>query len=105
MSSSAWPEPDEVEGPQLPEVEAVIAAHPGDVALVTLSHVNYRSAAIADVGAITTLAHDAGALTAWDLSDSAGSIVVDLEVAGADLAVGCTYMYLNGGPGAPAWHY
>ena len=101
----AWLEPDEIEGPRPADLEAALAAHAGHVALVTLSHINYRSAAIADMSAITALAHDAGALTIWDLSHSAGSIAVDLEGAGADLAVGCTYKFLNGGPGAPAWLY
>ena len=101
----AWLDPDAIDGPQPDEVAAALEAHPGDVALVTLSHVNYRSAAIADMAAITRLAHDAGALVLWDLSHSAGSIEVDLEGANVDLAVGCTYKYLNGGPGAPAWLY
>jgi kynureninase len=101
----AWLDPDPIDGPQPSDVEAALGAHLDDVALVTLSHVNYRSAAIADMAAITTLAHDAGALSLWDLSHSAGSIVVELDASGADLAVGCTYKYLNGGPGAPAWLY
>jgi len=99
----AWLDPDAVEGPSTEDVAAVLAAHPDDVALVTVSHVNYRSAAIADMPAITSLAHDAGALVLWDLSHSAGAIRVELAAAGVDLAVGCTYKYLNGGPGAPAW--
>ena len=101
----AWLEGDPVDGPTVPDVEAALAAHPDDVALVTLSHVNYRSAAIADMAGITSAAHEAGALVLWDLSHSAGSIEVELAASGADLAVGCTYKYLNGGPGAPAWLY
>ena len=101
----AWLDPDPVEGPLPGDVAEVVSAHPEDIALVTLSHVNYRSAAIADMAEITAVAHEAGALALWDLSHSAGSIEVDLEGSGADLAVGCSYKYLNGGPGAPAWLY
>jgi kynureninase len=97
-----WLDPDPVEGVQPTDVEAVLD---DDVALVSFSHVNYRSAAVAELPVITALAHDAGALVAWDLSHAAGALEIGLTEAGVDLAVGCTYKFLHGGPGAPAFQY
>lgn len=74
-----------------------------DVAVVCLTHVNFKSGAMHDLDAITKRAHAAGAIMVWDLSHSAGSIPIDLNTAGADLATGCGYKFLNGGPGAPSF--
>ena len=87
------------------EPEEIVSAIDGDTAIVTLTHVDYRSAAFYDMRAINETARSAGALVVWDLSHSAGAIELDLNGSGAELAVGCGYKYLNGGPGAPAFVY
>jgi kynureninase len=93
-------EGDDVAGPQPADV--ALACRPGDVALVCLSHVAYRSGARADVEAIT---RETNAPVLWDFSHSVGTVPLQLERWGVELAVGCTYKYLNGGPGAPAFLY
>lgn len=86
-------------------VEALHTYLADDVALVSFSHVDFRSATIARVAELTERAHRAGALVLWDLAHSAGVLPVDLDALGVDLAVGCTYKYLNAGPGAPGFLY
>ena len=81
----------------------LIASIDEDVAIISLTHVNYRSGFIHDMGAITQAAHDKGALSVWDLSHSAGAMDLHVDALRADFAVGCGYKYLNGGPGAPAY--
>ena len=97
-----WIETDERSGVTLEQVREVLGEQ---TALAVFSHVAYRSGHIADAAGITAAVHDAGGLVLWDLCHSGGSVPAELDGWGADLAVGCTYKYLNGGPGSPAWAY
>jgi len=88
---------------QLVEPEEIAAALTSEVAVLMLTHVNYRTGAMHDMATVTAAAHAAGALTVWDLAHSAGAVPVNLNAAKADFSIGCGYKYLNGGPGAPAF--
>lgn len=88
-----------------PDLAALESAIDENTALVALSHVTFKSGYLYDMRRITDLAHAKGALVLWDLSHSVGSVPVRLDDCGADFAIGCTYKYLNGGPGAPAFLY
>lgn len=93
------PSVDGIHGPAI-ELQAALD---DQVALVILSHTVFKSGYVYDMSAITASAHAVGALVLWDLSHSVGSVPVDLNAAQADMAIGCTYKYLNGGPGSPAF--
>ena len=97
-----WIEVDPAAGVTADDLAAVLGP---ETALVLLSHVAYRSAWLADGAALSALAHEAGALVLWDVSHSVGSVPLALDAWEVDLAVGCTYKYLNGGPGSPAFVY
>jgi len=88
-----------------PDLTALESAINEDTALVTLSHVLFKSGYLYDIRRITDLAHARGALVLWDLSHSVGALPIHLDACHVDLALGCTYKYLNGGPGAPAFLY
>lgn len=97
-----WVDVDTTRGVDADLLDAAVSRR---TAVVLLSHVSYRSGFLADGAELTAIAHRAGALVLWDLCHSAGSVPVELDAWGADLAVGCTYKYLNGGPGSPAFAY
>lgn len=97
-----WIDADPASGVTLDQVREAVGPA---TAVVLLSHVAYRSGFLADMPGITAAVHDAGGLVVWDLCHSAGSVEVELDACGVDFAAGCTYKYLNGGPGSPAFAY
>ena len=90
---------------QAVDIAALTPETLSESAALLLSHVDYKSGALRDMNAITTMAQSVGCLVIWDLAHSAGAINMDLEASQADFAVGCTYKFLNGGPGAPGFLY
>ncbi len=93
------------DGDITPDLVALAAVIDENTALVTLSHVTFKSGYLYDMRAITDMAHRKGAIVLWDLSHSVGALPIELDACNADLAIGCTYKYLNGGPGSPAFLY
>jgi kynureninase len=97
-----WIEVDRSSGVTADALREAVGAQ---TAVVVLSQIAYRSGFLADAEPLTRIAHDAGAMILWDLCHSAGSVAIEADAWGFDLAVGCTYKYLNGGPGSPAFAY